>query len=104
MKLFPTDAQERRGCPVFSGLLNYFPHACVAVAKWSMIANEQHNTGEEMHWAKEKSVGTGDQLVRHLMEAMQEDTEEAWCAMAWRALELLERRLESLPPFDQSCG
>ena len=94
---FPTDAQERKSYAVFTGLLDYFPHACAAIGHHSFVSNEQHNAGESMHWAKEKSIGNGDQIVRHLMEG---DLE----AMAWRALELLERKLTSLPPFDKDTN
>ena len=93
--VFPESANARLDYPVFSGLLAYFPHACAAVAAHSKRSNEQHNPGEPMHWAREKSIGTGDQIVRHLIEG---DLE----AMAWRALELLERKLCGLPPFAPS--
>jgi hypothetical protein len=95
--LFPDDAEERKTYPVFKGLLDYFPNACAAVANHSFVGNEQHNAGEEMHWAKEKSIGSGDQIVRHLMEGHLE-------AMAWRALELLERKLTGLPPFEEQSN
>lgn len=90
---FPTESKARLTYPVFSGLLNYFPNACAAVAHHSFLSNEQHNPGEPMHWSKDKSIGTGDQIVRHLMEGDYE-------ACAWRALELLERKITGLPPFD----
>ena len=92
--IFPTDSKARLEYPVFKGLLDYFPNACAAVAHHSFVGNEQHNAGEPMHWAKEKSIGTGDQIVRHLMEGELE-------ACAWRALELLERKLTGLAPFGE---
>ena len=92
-RLLPTDSQERLEYPIFTALLMYFPHACAAVAHHSFKGNEQHNPGEPIHWAKEKSIGDGNQIVRHLMEG---DLE----GCAWRALELLERKLTGLPPFD----
>ena len=90
--VFPTDSKARLQYPVFTGLLDYFPNACAAVAHHSFVGNEQHNPGEPMHWAKEKSIGTGDQIVRHLIDGELE-------ACAWRALELLERKLTGLAPF-----
>jgi len=92
---FPTDAEARKTYPVFTGLLAYFPHACAAVAHHSYKSNEQHNAGEPMHWAREKSIGDGNQIVRHLIEG-------DYAAMCWRALELYERKLTGLPPFDGS--
>ena len=86
--ILPTDAAERKEYPVFTGLLQYFPRACAAVARHSYRSNEQHNPGEPMHWDPSKSVGDGNQIVRHLME---DDLE----ACAWRALELLERKLRN---------
>lgn len=90
--LFPGD---RSDYPVFSGLLMYFPHACAYVAKVSKIANEQHNPGEPMHWAKEKSIGGGDQIVRHAMEAGTRDKDGTRHSgkAAWRAMEKLEREI-----------
>lgn len=92
--IFPEDADARKRVPIYSGLLAYFPNACAAVAAHSHLGNEQHNPGQPMHWAKEKSVGNGDQIVRHLMEGH-------YAAMAWRALELLERQIRKMPPFDK---
>jgi hypothetical protein len=92
--IFPEDAQERKTYPILTGLLSYFPHACAAVAHHSFVSNEQHNPGEPMHWAPEKSIGDGNQIARHLMEGELE-------ACAWRALELLERKLIGIAPFNK---
>lgn len=101
-KLLPDDAAARREYPLLAGLLLYFPHACAAVAHHSHVSNEQHNPGEPMRWAKEKSIGTGDQVVRHTVEGVMggEDSVTHLTAGAWRALELLERKLTGLPPFE----
>lgn len=94
--LFPGN---RKDYPVFTGLLMYFPHACAEVAKCSLRMNEQHNPGEPMHWDKSKSIGTGDETVRHLMDSAhgtppQGDVDHA-ANHAWRALEYLERLILS---------
>lgn len=91
--LFPGNRKEY---PVFTGLLMYFPNACAAVARCSYFANEQHNPGEPMHWNKSKSIGTGDETVRHLMDAAHgtpagADGIEHAANHAWRAMEYLER-------------
>ncbi len=88
--------EERKQRPVFTGLLKYFPDACMEVAHVSYIANEQHNPGQPMHWAKEKSIGTGDEIVRHLMDKEVFDTDglRHKAKAAWRALELLQREIE----------
>jgi len=97
--IFPEGASERHEYPVFTGLLAYFPRACAAVANVSFIGNEQHQPGEPMHWAKEKSIGTGDQVVRHTMQGVLEGSAYHLAQAAWRALELLERKLCGMPPF-----
>lgn len=79
-------ASERKGYPVGKFIREYFPNALLVLARHSMLSNEQHNPGEPMNWAKEKSIGEGDEIIRHFMEG---DT----VSMAWRALELLEREL-----------
>lgn len=86
---------ERKKRPVFRGVLQYFPNAIMEVAYVSYIANEQHNPGQPMHWAKEKSIGTGDEIVRHLMAEEKLDTDglRHLAKVAWRSLELLEREI-----------
>lgn len=92
----PTDKQARKETPIYSGLLMYFPKACAAVAKLSYAANEQHNPGEPMHWAREKSNDHPDCLLRHLVEAgtIDDDGQPHTAKVAWRALAMLELELE----------
>lgn len=96
----PTNIDNRKDYPVFNGVLKYFPLALLEISKVSRIANEQHNPGEPMHWAKEKSIGTGDEAIRHLMdwgrgEINDTDGVKHLAKFAWRALELLERNLQN---------
>lgn len=88
---------NRKAYPVFTGLLRYFPDACAAVANCSHVANEQHNPGERLHWARDKSIGEGDELLRHLMQAgtLDADGVRHSAKVAWRALELLQREIEA---------
>lgn len=87
--------EEKKMRRVFTGMLKYFPNACLEVGYVSFIANEQHNPGEPMHWDKSKSIGEGDEIVRHLMAEETFDTDGARHRgkAAWRALELLEREI-----------
>ncbi len=92
-------AQERKNIPVFTGVLKYFPLAIMEVAKTSKAGNDQHHKDKPLHWDKSKSVGTGDEIVRHLMDwgrGIKYDTDGSshLGKVAWRALELLERELE----------
>ncbi len=93
----PKDAAERKGLPLARGVLDYFPDALLEVARCSYIANEQHNPGEEMHWAKEKSTDEADALMRHLIERGTVDTDgiRHSAKVAWRALAMLQREMDA---------
>lgn len=90
-------AQERKQRPLFSGVLRYFPDALLEVAYVSYIGNEQHNPGEPLHWAKEKSTDEADACMRHLMESGTLDTDGTRhsAKAAWRALANLQRELDA---------
>jgi hypothetical protein len=92
--------EARKAMPMLDGLIGYFPNACAYVSHVSFRANEQHNPGEPMHWAANKSIGTGNEIVRHLAERGSADTDGLLHTgkAAWRALELLERELLEADP------
>lgn len=91
------DHIKRKGQPLARGLLDYFPNAMLAVAECSRIANEQHNPGEPMHWARGKSTDHADCILRHLIDRGSVDSDGVRHAtkVAWRALALLEEELEA---------
>lgn len=98
--VLPTDSEERKELPIFSGVLNYFPLAIAAVARVSKRGNDKHNPGEPLHWARGKSMDHADCIARHLIDVETVNTEgeyEDAAALAWRALaklqELEEKRL-----------
>jgi hypothetical protein len=64
----PTDAAERKEYPIFTGVLMYFPDAIAAVARVSKVGNDQHNPGEPMHWAREKSTDQLNTSMRHQLD------------------------------------
>jgi len=99
MTLLSTDAKERKGAPVTTGVLDYFPLAIVEIARLSKAGNDQHNPGEPLHWAKEKSTDHADCIVRHLIERGTLDTDgmRHSAKVAWRALALLQIELEAEP-------
>lgn len=92
----PTDAKERKKIPIYSGVLRYFPDAIAEVAKVSYNGNEQHNSGEPLHWAREKSGDHEDALVRHLLDIGGFDSlgNRHSAALAWRALAILQLEIE----------
>lgn len=95
--MLPTDPKLRKTYPITSGLLDYFPRACAYVAHVSYVANEQHNPGEPMHWAREKSTDHEDCITRHTLERGTIDTDKLRHTgkRAWRALAALELELEA---------
>jgi hypothetical protein len=93
---FPTEDDARKGIPVMTGLLDYFPAACSEVARVSKAGNGQHNPGQPLHWARGKSTDHADCLVRHMMQrgTLDSDGIRHTAKVAWRALALLQEELE----------
>lgn len=94
-RYIPDDDKLRKDFPLFDGLLAYFPNALCEISRWSKVGNEQHNPGEELHWAKDKSTDHKNKILRHLLDAEQVNSEGFYEAvgMAWRALALCEEIL-----------
>lgn len=92
----PTDHAERKGIPIVTGVLDYFPAAIAEIAKVSKAGNDQHNLGEPLHWARGKSTDQADTIARHLLErgTIDSDGQRHSAKMAWRALALLQLELE----------
>src|SRR5688572_8614547 len=65
-----TDSNERKGIPLIGGCLKYFPAALAGVARHSKEANEKHNPGEPLHWARGKSTDHDECIGRHLTDIM----------------------------------
>lgn len=91
-----TDKQKRKEQPISRGVLNYFGNAIAEVAYVSFIGNQQHNPGEPMHWARQKSTDHADCIARHLIEAgtLDDDGLRHSAKLAWRALALLQLEIE----------
>ena len=106
--MMPTDVKARKGLPIYSGFIAYFPRAIIAVAELSRVGNDQHNPGKPLHWDRAKSTDEKDALMRHLLDQTLEgdaaaDTDGVLHATkkAWRAMADLEKILEAidrLPP------
>ena len=92
----PSDAKERKNIPIVTGVMRYFPLALAEVAKVSLAGNQQHNPGEKLHWAREKSTDHEDCAGRHLMEAgtLDSDGQRHTAKLAWRALAMLQLEIE----------
>jgi Domain of unknown function (DUF5664) len=96
MEVVDAVALTRKGRPLARGVLDYFPDALLAVAEVSRVGNEQHNPGQPIHWAKEKSTDEADALMRHLIDrgGLDSDGMAHSAKVAWRALALLQREIE----------
>ena len=67
------------------------------VAKVSHAGNQKHNPGEQLHWARGKSMDQANAVARHLMERGGHDPDTGLrqsAHMAWRALAVLQLELE----------
>lgn len=90
------DAAERKGTPIATGVLDYFPLAMAYIARVSKAGNDQHNPGQPLHWDKTKSTDHADCIVRHLIDRGTVDPTDGLShtgKLAWRALALLETEL-----------
>ena len=88
IRILPEDSDERKKWPIYSGVLSPFPNAIAAIAHQSYFGNEKHcDESEPMHWEFDKSNDHHDCLMRHLLE-------EDYVAVAWRALALLETKMQ----------
>lgn len=103
--VLPEGAESRKETPVFSGFINYFALAIAAVARESKRGNDQHNPGQPLHWAREKSTDHKDCIARHLIDTDTLDRETGEyrhkAQVAWRAMadlqEAEEQRLGKPP-------
>ena len=95
---FSNKAKERKGTPVFSGVLAYFPLAIKEVSKASKAGNDQHNPGTPLHWDRSKSGDELDALTRHLLDhsinPVDDDGVLHLTKVCWRALAALQKELE----------
>ena len=99
-KAAKSDAEVRKGQPVATGVLAYFPDAIRALAELSRAGNDKHNPGQPLHWAREKSTDQLDAAVRHIMDHMEgrfidhELRTFALASAAWRLLAELQLFIE----------
>lgn len=96
-KLREYTSAERKEMPVHDVVAYYFPDAVAAVARHSKKANDKHNPGEVLYWAREKSKDHLNCAQRHLLtpDVLDADTGEIeLVGAAWRCLAALQLREE----------
>lgn len=92
-------ASERKGYPLYSGLIAYFPNALAEVAKVSQVGAIQHGQDPKdifRDLSKVSVKGDLDAMMRHLLDAGYTDTDglRHTAKLAWRALSALEEELK----------
>ena len=94
--ILPTDPKVRKGLPITTGVLDYFPLAIAYVAEISKAGNDQHNPGQPLHWSRGKSDDHADCAGRHLIDRGSFDTDgkRHTGKLVWRALAMLQLELE----------
>lgn len=112
MPLLPTDAKERKGLPIGTGFLDYFPLAIAEASKASIAGQSQHTPGEPLHWDRSKSKDDEDALIRHYIDRYEIDSDGVaecgklvWraCAVAQKILEARVRKSSSGDRHSQEC-
>ena len=102
------NAAERKLMPILSGAIAYFPDALGWVSFVSLVGNMQHNPGQPMHWAQEKSKDHKDCCARHLagLGTLDDDGIPHSWKLAWRALANLQMEAQAdgalIPPGAQT--
>ena len=93
----PTNNLHRKGLPITTGVLDYFPDALAAVAEVSRIGNDKHNPGQPLHWSKHLSTDHADCLIRHFLDRGTRDSDGGRhrAKVAWRALADLQMEIEA---------
>jgi hypothetical protein len=94
---------EQSGCADdVDSLLKNRAAALLEISRLSLAANEQHNPGQPIHWAREKSTDHADCLMRHLLDRGTRDTDGQLhtAKVAWRALAMAELHLEGKDPIN----
>ena len=88
---------QRKEYPITTGCLDYFRDALLYISHVSYKGNQKHNPGEPLHWARGKSTDEPDALGRHLVarEIVDDNGLLEAGEMAWRALALLQKLLET---------
>jgi hypothetical protein len=65
----PTQDKDRKGnWPLWTFMFGYFPKAWLEVVRVAVEGNKQHNPGQPLRWAREKSTDQLNTAFRHLFD------------------------------------
>lgn len=96
----PADSIAREAFPIFSYTFTYFPDAYLAEVTAAVAGNDQHNPGEPLHWAREKSTDHMNKAFRHVWDygtGVKKDTDGCWhlAKAIWRLKAQLQLDIEA---------
>lgn len=96
----PTTAQEREELALYDYIFGYFPDALLAELQVSVVGNKQHNPGQKMHWARDKSTDHMNKATRHLFDygrGIKKDTDGTYhlAKAIWRLKARLQLDIEA---------
>jgi hypothetical protein len=69
MSWFGEDDKVRKNdWPIWDFMFGYFARAWLEVVRVAVVGNKQHNPGQRLHWAREKSTDQLNTAMRHLFD------------------------------------
>lgn len=100
-----TDAAARKKLQMWTFLMEYFPDAFLAVLDVSIVGNEQHNKGQPLHWARDKSTDQMNTAFRHMWDYGRGTTKDIdGCYHLAKAIWRLSAQLQLTIEADKATG
>lgn len=98
--VLPTEDAARKRLKMWTYLMEYFPDAFMAEVEVAVQGNEQHNPGQPLHWAREKSKDQLNTAFRHMFDygsGVKKDTDGQWhlAKAIWRLKAQLQLDIEA---------
>lgn len=95
----PTEDAARKRLKGYTYQMEYFPDALLAEIEVAVRGNEQHNPGQPLHWAREKSSDQMNTAWRHQFDygrGIKKDTDGQWhlAKAIWRLKAQLQLDIE----------
>jgi hypothetical protein len=99
--ILPTEDKTRKGeWPLWTFMFGYFPKAWLEVVRVAVVGNNQHNPGQKLHWAREKSTDQLNTALRHQFDygmGVRKDTDGVYhlAKAIWRLMAQLQLDVEA---------
>jgi hypothetical protein len=96
----PVDDAARKALPIWTYQMEYFPDAFLAEVGVAVAGNNQHNPGQPLHWAREKSKDQLNTAFRHMWDhgrGVKKDTDGQYhlAKAIWRLKAELQLTIEA---------